>query len=168
MAEKKEMTEKNMQNACLILGILKYMQEFSWAEILRKSHLNAAQADPALKFLRKEMLVIPRIVPGKKDGLSVRYGISRRGMVFLMDKIFFNGTDKKSVFTISEKEMGSAMNFIKNHVCGLKKDPRTGDKKTGAIGGAISYNFTPTSIGMAITVNCACGKTENITDYDNW
>jgi len=40
--------------------------------------------------------------------------------------------------------------------------------KTGAIGGAMSYSFSPTSLGTAIQVKCACGKLEDISDYENW
>lgn len=40
---------------------------------------------------------------------------------------------------------------------------------TGAIGGAISYTFTPTSIGVVATVTHAITKEElNVTDFDSW
>ena len=38
----------------------------------------------------------------------------------------------------------------------------------GTIGGHISYIFTPTSIGIGISMRCSiCGEEENITEY-NW
>lgn len=39
---------------------------------------------------------------------------------------------------------------------------------SGAIGGRISYHFTPTSIGLGVRVSCACGSEENVTDYESW
>lgn len=39
----------------------------------------------------------------------------------------------------------------------------------GAIGGAYTYSFTPTSIGMVIKVKNALTNEEiDVTDYDNW
>jgi hypothetical protein len=38
----------------------------------------------------------------------------------------------------------------------------------GAAGGAITYTFTPTMIGLVIKVQCACGAEEDVTDYDEW
>lgn len=38
----------------------------------------------------------------------------------------------------------------------------------GDIGGRLTYCYTPTTIGSTIEVKCACGQTENITDYDGW
>ena len=37
----------------------------------------------------------------------------------------------------------------------------------GAIGGALTYSFTPNSIGMVFTVH-ACGHELDLTDYDSW
>lgn len=38
---------------------------------------------------------------------------------------------------------------------------------TGAIGGAISYTFNPTSVGVGVSVN-AFGESADVTDYDRW
>lgn len=38
----------------------------------------------------------------------------------------------------------------------------------GAIGGRLSFCFTPTGIGTAVTVECACGEKVNVTDYGSW
>jgi hypothetical protein len=32
----------------------------------------------------------------------------------------------------------------------------------------VTYTFTPTPTGLIIRVNCGCGETEDITDYDEW
>ncbi len=36
----------------------------------------------------------------------------------------------------------------------------------GAIGGAVTFEFTPTSIGTVEEVVCSCGAKLNLTDYD--
>ena len=38
----------------------------------------------------------------------------------------------------------------------------------GAIGGRLTYSFTPTSLGLITVVSCACGEEANLTDYSNW
>ena len=43
--------------------------------------------------------------------------------------------------------------------------------KDGAIGGRVSYTFTPTSLGQIVKVKCACGSEDSevdLTDYENW
>ena len=35
-------------------------------------------------------------------------------------------------------------------------------------GGRFSYIFTPTAIGVAVTVECACGDSADCTDYESW
>lgn len=38
---------------------------------------------------------------------------------------------------------------------------------TGAIGGRLTYSFTPTGLGTVVKVKCACGEEIDLTDY-NW
>lgn len=38
----------------------------------------------------------------------------------------------------------------------------------GAIGGELSYTFTPTGIGMVVKVTHANGAEIDLTDYDAW
>lgn len=37
-----------------------------------------------------------------------------------------------------------------------------------AIGGKLSYTFTPTGLGQIININCVCGCILDLTDFDNW
>lgn len=37
-----------------------------------------------------------------------------------------------------------------------------------AIGGRITYQFSPTSIGVVEKVSCACGQEVDLTDYSQW
>jgi hypothetical protein len=52
------------------------------------------------------------------------------------------------------------------HRCTLKQDNK--GKYAGAIGGHLSYSFTPTSIGEIVKVTCACGAELDVTDYDRF
>ena len=64
-------------------------------------------------------------------------------------------------FKLKEKEAQAAEEFEKKH--------RHPDVGKGAIGGHINYIFTPTSIGVGVSMHCnICEVEENITDYDNW
>lgn len=38
--------------------------------------------------------------------------------------------------------------------------------KEGAIGGKLTFCFTPMSLGTVIKVSCACGAEHDLTDYD--
>lgn len=40
--------------------------------------------------------------------------------------------------------------------------------ETGAIGGPLTYTFTPNGIGVVTKVICACGEEKDLTDYDEW
>lgn len=44
-----------------------------------------------------------------------------------------------------------------NKECKFMTPGEDGLPRSGAIGGALTYSFTPTSIGTIITVECACG-----------
>lgn len=64
-------------------------------------------------------------------------------------------------FKLNEKENELAEKFLQEH--------RHPEIYKGAIGGHISYIFTPTSISDAVSIRCSiCDKEENITDYDTW
>jgi len=45
-----------------------------------------------------------------------------------------------------------------------EKDPRT----STAIGGRLSYIYTPTGLGTCVSVKCKCGLEANITDTSHW
>ena len=66
-------------------------------------------------------------------------------------------------FTLDEKETKKYNKWCKKHkkVCPIK-GPGT------AIGGRLTFSFTPTGLGPIIEVKCACGKKKNLTDWKNW
>lgn len=46
---------------------------------------------------------------------------------------------------------------------------KTDTMSDGAVGGAFTYHFTPTSIGVVTKVsNAHTGETIDISDYENW
>lgn len=38
----------------------------------------------------------------------------------------------------------------------------------GSIGGRLTYEFTPTSLGLVVKVKCACGQEIDLSEYENW
>lgn len=65
-------------------------------------------------------------------------------------------------FKLSENEIKDANEFEEKHFECARKCPT-------AIGGHITYKFTPTSLGTGVSVKCnLCGEEKNITDYDLW
>jgi len=75
-------------------------------------------------------------------------------------------------FVIPAYEQKTAFEWSQEHkkTCSMRvdKDGNPVEFPGGAAGGMTSYKFTPTGIGMAIEVFCACGASENITDYEQW
>ena len=76
------------------------------------------------------------------------------------------------VFRIPAYEQKTARDWSAEHSkdCPMRfdKDGNPVAFPGGAAGGMTSYKFTMTGIGVAIEVFCACGASENITDYEQW
>ncbi len=65
-------------------------------------------------------------------------------------------------FELSDKELKKANRFINS-----QKKKR--DNYVGAVGGAFSYNFTQTGIGVvSVIIDNITHETLDITDYDTW
>lgn len=65
------------------------------------------------------------------------------------------------MFDIVGKEAETLHNWLTEHdkTCSVKHNQ-------GAIGGRLSYCFTPTSLGIITVVKCACGEEIDISEYD--
>ncbi len=62
-------------------------------------------------------------------------------------------------FELNNVEIENLKRFDNEHECM--------NKYAGAIGGRLSFVFTPTSIGSMVEVKCnICKRVEDITDYD--
>lgn len=64
-------------------------------------------------------------------------------------------------FVLSETEVQKIDEWLKEHD---KACPHASGRRQGAIGGRLTYSFTPTSLGTFSSVLCACGAREMITD----
>ncbi len=68
-------------------------------------------------------------------------------------------------FELTGKEYTTFSEWDKKHkkVCKLYNDPNP-----PAIGGRLTFSFTPTGLGSGVSVKCACGEECNCTDYECW
>jgi hypothetical protein len=57
---------------------------------------------------------------------------------------------------------------IKYKVWLLEHNKTCSAKDVGAIGGRMTFQFTPTSLGVISQVKCACGEKIDLTDYKGW
>jgi hypothetical protein len=64
------------------------------------------------------------------------------------------------MFKLTEDQQEEAKKWINGHGCPIDYE--------GAIGGKITYNFTPTGIGVIERVTCSCGSVLDLTEYDKW
>lgn len=73
-------------------------------------------------------------------------------------------------FTPNEKELKTLNEWLTEHnkTCKFYDDGSSPAPKIGAIGGRLTHCFTPTGIGINVTVKCACGELKDITDYSCW
>ena len=69
------------------------------------------------------------------------------------------------MFQLSDQELKEEKKWLEEH----NKECRFADSMNqGAIGGRLSYIFTPTSLGVLTKVRCACGEEIDVTDVSNW
>jgi hypothetical protein len=75
-----------------------------------------------------------------------------------------------TTFHIGGEESKNLSQFLVEHnkTCKFYDDGTKANPPGGAIGGRLTYSFTPTTIGMTVSVKCACGAESNITDYGSW
>lgn len=73
-------------------------------------------------------------------------------------------------FHLDDAELEALSKWIAEHnkVCPFYDDGTTISSKSGAIGGRLTYAFTPTSIGLVSKIECACGGKTDVTDYGSW
>jgi hypothetical protein len=63
------------------------------------------------------------------------------------------------MFAVDEEQLKKLNEFREKHWrCGSK----------AAIGGAVTYEFTPTSLGVVVVIKCHCGAKLDVSDYQDW
>jgi len=69
------------------------------------------------------------------------------------------------MFNLDPKQMGMITDWLKQHdvTC-----PYANPARQGASGGRLTYEFTPTTIGLIAKVKCGCGGSVDVSDYHNW
>jgi len=72
------------------------------------------------------------------------------------------------MFSLYKEQREAAREWIQRHDGERHISPGKKYRYSGSIGGAYTWEFTPTSIGMAVVVKCSCGEELNISDYENW
>lgn len=69
-----------------------------------------------------------------------------------------NQTLYTSLFSVTQKQLRQLNKFRHDHMrC-----------ERGAIGGATTYCFSPTSLGVVVVLKCHCGKQIDVSDYEDW
>lgn len=65
-------------------------------------------------------------------------------------------------FTITDDDEAMIKDWQENHECKFRSEEWEG-RYVGAVGGADTYQFTPTSLGIIKSVTCACGARFDFT-----
>lgn len=82
----------------------------------------------------------------------------------LENKLSSKQKETKNIFyfklTHEEEEKLNKWNDIHKEVCTITDE--------GAIGGRITFEFTPTGLGDVVKVRCACGAKIDLTEYEKW
>jgi len=63
-------------------------------------------------------------------------------------------------FELTDEQFDQYIIWQRAHKCTVRD--------VGAIGGKITFEFTPTGLGVIQMVKCVCGKTLNLTNTDDW
>lgn len=65
------------------------------------------------------------------------------------------------MFDLDKEESKRLREWDEAHECELKE-------YSGAIGGRLTYQFTPTGLGCVVKIICGCGEEIDVTDYGYW
>ena len=68
-------------------------------------------------------------------------------------------------FELSKEEEEKYQKWLAEHDKTCPLHPR---KAPTAIGGRITFCFTPTGLGVIIGVECSCGEKVDLTNYEEW
>lgn len=76
----------------------------------------------------------------------------------------------ESSFTVTTEDNNKIEEWDKGHQssCEYYDDGTQASNPIGAIGGRLTYSYTPTGLGTCFVVTCACGQELNLTNVDDW
>jgi len=72
------------------------------------------------------------------------------------------------MFSLTKEQLQRISDWMDTHDKEKHIQPGEKFRYAGAIGGAYTYEFTPTSLGVVEKVRCACGDHIDVSDYDAW
>jgi len=78
--------------------------------------------------------------------------------------------NKPKTFVLEGTELALFRAWETEHdkTCRYYDDGTSPECPSGAIGGRLTYRFTPTGLGHIIVVKCLCGGEVNVTDFNSW
>lgn len=65
------------------------------------------------------------------------------------------------MFSLSKEQLVELAVWDRKHECKLKEN-------SGAIGGRLTFSFTPTGLGVIAKVKCGCGEELDLSEYEEW
>lgn len=75
-------------------------------------------------------------------------------------------------FSLTEEELIIYRKWLNEHnkecIYSSERESSNIASLTGAIGGRLSFIFTPTGLGNIVQVKCICGATNTLTNFENW
>lgn len=77
-------------------------------------------------------------------------------------------TDMRPAFYLYKEQRDMANEWANAHDAEKHGATATKPRYSGAIGGAFTWEFTPTSLGTVSTLKCSCGEQIDVSDYDEW
>lgn len=82
----------------------------------------------------------------------------------------FPGEKKLMQFNLTDDESIKMADWLiaHNSKCKYYDDGTKPYNPVGAIGGRLTYSFTPTGLGVITIIKCACGAEIDLTDYESW
>lgn len=75
-------------------------------------------------------------------------------------------TDYQPAYYLSKEQREAAGEWVKKHDAERHIAPGKKHRYSGAIGGAYTWCFTSTSLGVVTTLECSCGERLDVSDYD--
>lgn len=77
-------------------------------------------------------------------------------------------SDYQPAYGLFKEQRDAIDRWIIEHDASRHVQPGRRQRYTGASGGAYTYEFTSTTLGVSTTVRCSCGDRIDVSNYDEW